>query len=130
MGMNVNLTPQLEELVRAKVSSGLYTSATEVIDSSTPQGRLLFHLVSAFAEFERGVLIERTKAGLEAARRRGAKIGRPRVNVDVARVPTRGGTVLYWSCLLRPIRTVRAGLPAPFASLGHVGSLARAPKRL
>ena len=31
MGMNVNLTPQLEELVRAKVSSGMYTSASEVV---------------------------------------------------------------------------------------------------
>ena len=31
MGMNVNLTPQLEDLVRAKVSSGLYTSASEVV---------------------------------------------------------------------------------------------------
>ena len=31
MGMNVNLTPQLEELVRAKVSSGLYASASEVV---------------------------------------------------------------------------------------------------
>jgi antitoxin ParD1/3/4 len=31
MGMNVNLTPQLEELVRSKVSSGLYTSASEVV---------------------------------------------------------------------------------------------------
>jgi antitoxin ParD1/3/4 len=31
MGMNVNLTPQLEELVRARVSSGLYTSASEVV---------------------------------------------------------------------------------------------------
>ena len=31
MGMNVNLTPQLEEMVRAKVSSGMYTSASEVV---------------------------------------------------------------------------------------------------
>ncbi len=31
MGMNVNLTPQLEELVRSKVASGLYTSASEVV---------------------------------------------------------------------------------------------------
>ena len=31
MGMNVNLTPQLEDLVRAKVSSGMYTSASEVV---------------------------------------------------------------------------------------------------
>ncbi len=54
----------------------------------------------------------------------------PRVNVDVARVPTRGGTVLYWSCLLRPIRTVRAGLPAPFASLGHLLSSHQALTRV
>ena len=40
-------------------------------------------MVSAFAEFERQILIERTKAGLEAARRRGKRIGRPRAFVDV-----------------------------------------------
>jgi DNA invertase Pin-like site-specific DNA recombinase len=40
--------------------------------------------VSAFSEFERSILVERTRAGLDAARRRGAKIGRPRVHVDVA----------------------------------------------
>ncbi len=34
MGMNVNLTPQLEELVRAKVSSGMYSSASEVVRES------------------------------------------------------------------------------------------------
>jgi DNA invertase Pin-like site-specific DNA recombinase len=52
-----------------------FVSVSEPFDSTTPQGRLLFHLVSAFAEFERGVLVERTKAGLDAARRRGARIG-------------------------------------------------------
>lgn len=60
-----------------------FVSATEPFDTTTPQGRLLLHLVAAFAEFERGVLIERTRAGLEAARRRGARIGRPPAKVDV-----------------------------------------------
>ena len=59
-----------------------FVSATEVFDSTTPQGRLLMHLTSAFAEFERSVIVERTKAGIAAARRRGARIGRPRVRVD------------------------------------------------
>lgn len=63
-----------------------FVSVTEPFDTTTPQGRLLLHLVSAFAEFERGVLVERTKAGLAAARRRGAQIGRPRVVVDRAKV--------------------------------------------
>ena len=47
-------------------------------------GKLLLYIVNAFAEFERQVLIERTKAGLDAARRRGAQLGRPRVHVPVA----------------------------------------------
>ena len=59
-----------------------FVSATEVFDSTTPQGRLLMHLTSAFAEFERSVIVERTKAGIAAARRRGARIGRPRVQLD------------------------------------------------
>lgn len=60
-----------------------FVSATEVFDTTTPQGLLLLHLVSAFAEFERGLLIERTVSGMNAARRRGARIGRPRRHVDV-----------------------------------------------
>jgi DNA invertase Pin-like site-specific DNA recombinase len=62
-----------------------FVSVTESFDTTTPQGRLLLHLVSSFAEFERSLLIERTRAGIEAARRRGAQIGRPRVRVDVER---------------------------------------------
>jgi DNA invertase Pin-like site-specific DNA recombinase len=72
----------IEELAALGVD---FVSVTEPFDTTTPQGRLLLHLVSAFAEFEKQVLIERTKAGLDAARRRGARIGRPRVHVDVAR---------------------------------------------
>jgi DNA invertase Pin-like site-specific DNA recombinase len=59
-----------------------FVSATEPFDTTTPQGKLLMHLTSAFAEFERNLIVERTKAGLAAARRRGARLGRPRVRVD------------------------------------------------
>lgn len=75
-----HLVTTLDELGALGVD---FVSCTEPFDTCTPQGRLLLHLVSAFAEFERGVLIERTKAGLDAARRRGKKLGRPRVSVDV-----------------------------------------------
>lgn len=60
-----------------------FVSATEVFDSTTPQGKLLLHLTSAFAEFERNLIIERTRAGIAAARRRGVHVGRPRAHVDV-----------------------------------------------
>ena len=72
----------IEELAALGVE---FVSATEPMDTTTPQGKLLLHLVSAFGEFERNVLIERTRAGLAAARRRGVRIGRPKKYVDVGR---------------------------------------------
>ena len=62
-----------------------FISVREPFDTTTPSGKLMLHLVSAFAEFEKSVLVERVKAGLAVARRRGKKIGRPRVRVDVDR---------------------------------------------
>jgi DNA invertase Pin-like site-specific DNA recombinase len=53
-------------------------SLHESIDTTTPSGRLTFHLFAALAEFERQLIQERTKAGLYAARARGRQGGRPR----------------------------------------------------
>jgi DNA invertase Pin-like site-specific DNA recombinase len=49
------------------------------IDTGTPAGKLLFHVLAAIGEFERDLIVERTKAGVAAARRRGRVPGRPRV---------------------------------------------------
>ena len=54
-------------------------SMRESIDTATPGGRLIFHVFGALAEFERGLIRERTNAGLEAARARGRRGGRPTV---------------------------------------------------
>jgi DNA invertase Pin-like site-specific DNA recombinase len=51
-------------------------SLKENIDTTTPTGKLMFHMMAALAEFERDVIRERTLAGLEAARARGRKGGR------------------------------------------------------
>jgi DNA invertase Pin-like site-specific DNA recombinase len=56
-----------------------FRSLTEGIDTTTPSGRLVFHLFGALAEFERELIRERTIAGLSAARARGRSGGRPRV---------------------------------------------------
>ncbi len=53
-------------------------SLKENIDTSTPTGKLMFHIMAALAEFERDIIQERTQAGLEAARARGRKGGRPK----------------------------------------------------
>ena len=56
-----------------------FKSIQEAIDTSTPTGKLYFHVFCALAEFERDLIKERTLAGLEAARARGRKGGRRRV---------------------------------------------------
>jgi len=55
-----------------------FISLTEKIDTTTPGGKLIFHLMGALAEFERDLIRERTNAGLAAARARGRVGGRPR----------------------------------------------------
>ncbi len=61
-------------------------SLQESIDTSNASGRLFFHIMGALGEFERNLIRERTRAGLDAARRRGRKGGRPRAmtGTDVA----------------------------------------------
>jgi DNA invertase Pin-like site-specific DNA recombinase len=56
-----------------------FKSLTENIDTTTPGGKLVFHIFGALAEFERDLIQERTRAGLEAARARGRIGGRPKV---------------------------------------------------
>ena len=55
-----------------------FKSIQESLDTSTPGGKLIFHVFGALAEFERDIIRERTLAGLAAARARGRKGGRPR----------------------------------------------------
>jgi len=54
-----------------------FRSLTEAIDTSTPGGTLVFNIFGSLAQFERDLIRERTRAGLEAARARGRKGGRP-----------------------------------------------------
>lgn len=64
----------LQELESRQVG---FRCISDGIDTETPSGRLLFHVIGAIAEFECSLISERTKAGLQSARRRGKQIGRP-----------------------------------------------------
>jgi Enterobacteriaceae phage serine recombinase len=54
-----------------------FRSLCETIDTGSASGRLFLHMMGALAEFERALIAERTKAGLQAARLRGKRLGRP-----------------------------------------------------
>jgi DNA invertase Pin-like site-specific DNA recombinase len=55
-----------------------FRSLTDGIDTTTPHGRFFFHMMASLAQMERELTAERTKAGLDAARRRGRMVGRKR----------------------------------------------------
>jgi len=77
LGRNLS---HLIETINSLSSRGVsFRSLTESIDSSTPSGRLVLHIFASLAEFERALLRERTKAGIESARARGRLGGRPKV---------------------------------------------------
>ena len=70
----------IETVTILKEQGVAFKSLTENIDTSTTTGNLVFQIFGALAEFERNLITERTIAGLEAARARGRKGGRPRRN--------------------------------------------------
>ena len=61
-----------------------FISHTQAIDTTTPMGRLFFHVIGSFAEFERDVIVERVRAGLANARAKGKRLGRPIRDPDAA----------------------------------------------
>lgn len=69
-----HLSSLLEEL--QQIGVGVYMHQ-QAIDSSTPAGKAMLHMCGVFAEFERGLLVERINAGLARAKAQGKKLGRP-----------------------------------------------------
>jgi len=69
--------PHLLELVETlKGKAAGFRSLTEAMDTTTPGGELIFHVMGALAQFERSLIVERTRAGMQAARAQGRQPGR------------------------------------------------------
>ena len=106
-----------------------FQSITETIDTKTAAGRMMMQMLGAFAEFERGMIIERTIAGLRAARKRGVRMGRPTAMTDVqaeemARLYCKGKhtmrtLALRYGCNLSSIKRALARLGLSSVSALH-----------
>jgi DNA invertase Pin-like site-specific DNA recombinase len=77
LGRSLRHLIELIETLREKGAG--FQSLSDGISTTTAGGQLVFHIMGALAEFERSLIIERTKAGLAAAKRRGKYPGRPKL---------------------------------------------------
>ena len=82
-GSLVDLVNTLDELHACGIDLYLHQQA---IDTTTPAGKAMFQMCGVFAEFERGILSERVKAGLNRARAEGKKLGRPIKVVNIKKM--------------------------------------------
>lgn len=80
-----------------------FVSLHEGIDTSTPAGKLAFHIFASIAEFERDLIGQRVKAGMELARSQGRKFGRPSVDLDPSEVVRLRSAGYSWGAISREL---------------------------
>lgn len=80
-----------------------FISLHEGVDTSTPNGRLVFGIFASIAEFERELIRDRVRSGLAAARARGKRLGRPKQTVDRLRIADLRAQGASWATIARAL---------------------------
>jgi len=91
-----------------------FVSLHEGVDTSTPNGRLVFGIFASIAEFERELIRDRVKSGLALAKSRGKCLGRLRVNVDRLRIATLHNEGRSWAEICDVLRISKGPHNEPF----------------
>jgi DNA invertase Pin-like site-specific DNA recombinase len=118
----------LIETVAGLESKGVgFRSLTEAIDTTTPGGRLVFHLFGALGEFERDLIRERTRAGLAAAAARGRKGGRKPVATP-ERIARARAMIARGLTVREAAARLKIGKTALYAALRDVSEAPPAPE--
>lgn len=118
-----HLVDSLEEFRALSID---FISYTEGIDTTTPSGELLFHIMGAVAQFERDLIAERVRAGIAHARAMGKRIGRPRAYIDSEQTKTlrqQGHSLRRVAQILGvPVSRVRRALQTSSGELPGMGT--------
>jgi DNA invertase Pin-like site-specific DNA recombinase len=81
IGRNLkNLIDIIEDFSKMNIQ---FISITDNVDTTNPQGKFMFHMIGAFAEYERTLINERTRLGIDEALKNGVRFGRPKKRVDM-----------------------------------------------
>jgi len=84
VGRNVR---DLENFIKSLEANHIdFITTLESVDTTTPQGRLFFHLMASLAEYERELINERTEAGLQKYMANGGRMGKPKIKIDMGEV--------------------------------------------
>ena len=92
------LVAALEHLHGCRVA---FVSIKEDVDTATPAGELIFHVMAAIGQFERALIGDRIRSGLERARALGTAVGRPRTRVSREQVPALRAQELSYRAIAR-----------------------------
>lgn len=93
-----------------------FVSLHEGVDTSTPNGRLVFGIFASIAEFERELIRDRVRSGMAAARSRGKRLGRPRVAVDITKIRSLRAEGASWPTISKKLGIGVATAYAAFAT--------------
>jgi DNA invertase Pin-like site-specific DNA recombinase len=106
-----------------------FISLHDGVDTSTPNGRLVFGIFASIAEFERELIRERVRSGVAAARARGKQIGRPRRQIDISQITTLRAQGCSWREIARQLGvglgTARDAFLARSENLSSKGDVTR-----
>jgi len=94
-----------------------FVSLHEGVDTSTPNGRLIFGIFASIAEFERELIRERVKSGLRNAKAKGRQLGRPKVVVDAVRIATLRNSGASWRIICKQMGLTKGTAQRAFYSL-------------
>jgi DNA invertase Pin-like site-specific DNA recombinase len=103
---------------------GLVSVRDSGVDTTTASGRMMLSIIGAFAEFERNLLVERTRAGMDRIRRQGGLLGRPRRDVAVEAAVELLGQGHSLTTVSRMLGVPRPTLSRRLGEIGTKGSSA------